>query len=381
MLRLFKYVTYNFVALLHDAYIDLPDLLRIATKQHLQILSDRSLENQRNEAARVAVIAVYPTATSLPFTINLLVALRNAGFYILVLSSKRIAPEMANILLQNCDRLVERHPIGRDFGSYQMGLRLLKRRGAFSQIHTLVLANDSMFYPGSFSSVVDELLRDPQSSWMGLFENYQCYPHTQSFFQVFRRDLVNSRSFQDFWLKYRPLSSRPHVIRKGEIALSRVLHRASFRPQIRYTSNYLLKTLCRRIVVGNELDPLRRVLHATLNEQTEEQNHALNGAQRRQSLSKRPDPNELSELELQLSIRIERRNPTHSVGLLANYLCGAPIKRDIAYRGTATIGQMLQLATGYSDAELSAMEADLRERGTPAMFRGLKRVLYNRGRI
>ena len=77
----------------------------------------------------------------------------------------------------------------------------------------------------------------------------------------------------------------------------------------------------------------------------------------------------------------ERRNPTHYVGLLANFLCGAPIKRDIAYRGIVTMGEILQVASGYSDAELAAMETDLRVRGTPAMFRGFERMLYRKGRL
>lgn len=60
---------------------------------------------------------------------------------------------------------------------------------------------------------------------------------------------------------------------------------------------------------------------------------------------------------------------------------GTPIKRDLAYRGTYQIGDILRLARGYSEEELAAMAEDLRAKGLPVSLRGLKRILFKAGRI
>lgn len=375
------------VCIIYDLFIDIPDRIRIATNRHLEML--RTTVSEQRPAidfARTAIVAIYPSAESLPFTINLLAALRQLQFHIIVLSTKRLSADVTERLLTHCDHLIERRPIGRDFGSYQAGLRLLKKWGVYDRVDMLVLANDSMFYQSGFSSIVASIV-ETLPTWAAIFENYEFHYHAQSFFQVFGRQALSSAAFNQFWAAYKPLSSRVHSINKGEIFLSRAMRRGGFQPATCYTSNCIINALCRYIASSNDLSELHRVLHAQLGHTYMEilKSTYLLGKPTVEGRSTRADrlldTDTMAEIAQQIGERVERSNPSHSVGLLANFLCGAPIKRDLAYRGTVTMGEILQVAGGYSNAELTAMEADLRARGTPAMFRGLKKMLYRGGRI
>lgn len=375
------------VSIIHDFYLNVPDWFRITRKRHIEVL-DTHVSTARSDAdfTRTAIVATYLTEDSLPFTINLLVALRRSQFYLLVLSTRRLSAEMIERLLPHCDQIIQRRPIGRDFGSYQMGLQLLRDWGVYDRIDTLVLANDSMFYQSSFSSVVAEVV-SAAPTWATLFENYEYHYHAQSFFQVFGRPALGSEAFKRFWACYWPLSSRPYAIDKGEVRLSYIMRRAGFKPTAYYTSNRLINALRSWMDSNNDLSSLHHVLHAQFGgafmaivQPVKSASSVLMqpGSVRREPLL---DVDALPQIVKLVSERTERFNPTHSVGVLANFLCGAPLKRDIVYRGFVTMAEVLQLACGYSDNELPAMETDLRARGNPAMFHGLEKMLYHRGRI
>ncbi|MGH7040544.1 MAG: hypothetical protein ACREFY_00240, partial [Acetobacteraceae bacterium] len=98
------------------------------------------------DVSRAAIVAIYPSEASLPFTINLLRSLVTAGCYVLLISTRRLSDTASAQLLQHCHYLIERAAVGRDFGSYKLGLQWLE--GAperFRTVDTLVLANDSLF--------------------------------------------------------------------------------------------------------------------------------------------------------------------------------------------------------------------------------------------
>jgi hypothetical protein len=380
------------VCIIYDLYTEIPDRIRIAKKRHLEMLRTTVPEQRPAiDFSRTAIVAIYPSAESLPFTINLLEALRQSQFHIVVLSTRRLSADATTQLLMHCDHLIERRPIGRDFGSYQVGLTLLKKWGVYDRVDMLVLANDSMFYQPGFSSIVASIV-DAPPTWAAIFENYEFHYHAQSFFQVFGRQALSSPAFDRFWAAYKPLSSRRYAIRKGEVGLTRAMRKAGFLPATYYTSNRIINAMQRWIADSNDLSPLHRVMRAqwgpaftimleSLDERGKKIDDQKAGPELDPSQDPLQDPYFTSQVMRLIGYSVERRNPTHLVGLLANFLCGAPIKRDLAYRGIVTMGEILQVASGYSDAQLAAMETDLRARGTPVMFRTFRKMLYYKGRL
>ena len=397
MVTIIKMLRMGVVLFVNDVFELIRDNLLLLRGLHKVVLSDKAGGLPEGAShARVAIVAMYAEDVSIPFVRNLLRALDAAGFFILAVSTRLLSPRMTEEILPLCHRLIERPPVGRDFGSYQMGLQWMEARPSLKSADTLLLANDSLFYPPSISEILQEMLRQ-DGNWLALFENYQYHYHAQSFFQIFRTPIFKSSPFMNFWRNYRPLSSRKHSINKGEVGFSRALRRAGFLPMVRYTSSRIIEEFRRAVRAPDDRLPLRQVLHASLGPTyeaiiarvkepatTDQSARGLRiDAGQQLGLDNDPlvYPEITSAIVRHLSERIERHNPTHSIGLLANFLCRAPIKRDICYRGILTMGQTLDLATGYSASELAAMESDMRWRGTPAMFTGVKRMLYDRGRI
>jgi hypothetical protein len=365
------------VGVIYDLRTHARDHLAMAQKLHLEIIRS-SVSGIPTDMRRIAIVAIHPSEACLPFILNLLEALKASGSSRLVLSTKRLSASLAEPLIEHSDRLIERHGIGRDFGSYQMGIGLLKEWGVYDSVDTLVLANDSMFYQSGFSETLSGMLN---SDWSALFENYEIHYHAQSFFQVFGRPVLQSKAFNKFWGDYVPLSSRKHAIDNGEVGLSTKLIKAGYFPSVVYTSRRLMDALSKRYETGQDIDLVSKTLYATMGPRYAEmlRNLAVNQP------SAMLERNASSLLECTIASEIARRsetkNPTHTVGLLANVLLNAPIKRDIAYRGCATAGEVLRVASGYSPQEIACMERDFRIRGNPAMLTGLRRMLYNAGCI
>jgi hypothetical protein len=323
---------------------------------------------------RAVVVAVRPSSAALPFLLSLLKGLRECDFYILVISTKRLSRDTAAAVLPHCHYLIERFPLGRDFGSYKMGVHWISTRASLKNIDTLALVNDSLYYPATMGLMIAELLGQKED-WLCLFENYESLYHAQSFFLVFRTNIIRSAAFARFWKNYPPFSSRLHSIRKGEVGLSRLLQRAGFAPYPLFSSARISRDVHSRLTGTQVAENFRRVMWSILDSKL------------KLSLT---DTNKLlldfpTNATRSMSLLAESRNPPHLLGLLCNVLYLAPLKRDICYRGHQLMADILVLSEGFTPEEKEAIASDLRAKGVPANFAGLSRLplrlLYATGRI
>lgn len=326
---------------------------------------------------RVAIVAVYPTEESLPFTTNLLRTLHTNGFFVLAISTRKLPEAMHASILADCHHLIERASIGRDFGSYKMGLNWLERKApGLAGADTLVLANDSLFYPAAFREQFKKMLLHT-ADWQCLFENYEHHYHAQSFFLIFRKSVFLSPIFQEFWQNYKPYSSRRHSINYGEVKFSADLRTAGYNALAAFSSTKIVETL-----LSTDC-PLNAVDFAELAPSTKDWSISRDRifTSAITAHANHPRDVEKSRWVYAIAHRCERSNPTHALALLANRLLSAPIKRDICYRGTYDICQVLNLAHGFTSPELKAMASDLNRRGLPISQSGLKSIFWRHGRI
>jgi hypothetical protein len=352
-------------------------------RRHQKILHDSGGEpSPFQDARRIAVIAIRPTIYSEPFTLNLLRALVKNDFHILLVCNGMLSDRQREVFLSFSKRIIERPPTGRDFGCYQTGLNLLGLSGTGlpERCERLLLANDSMFYRADTAELIADMLR-LDGSWVTMFESYEKAFHAQSFFLIFSPQAFRSFAFRKFWKNYKPYSSRPHTIKKGEIGFSRALKRSGLVPQPYYSS-----TRIRQVVEAAELGPseLLNLLPSTsIISWNTWAKDILDLAQHQIPIEgQNPTLKFLSQnLLRKLSRTTESSNPTHAAGLLLNYLADAPLKRDICYRDTHSIADIMKNATGFDAREMQMMEYDLRIRGVFASLSSLEKLLYARGRI
>jgi hypothetical protein len=285
------------------------------------------------------------------FLINLMKGFADADFFVLGVSTKPLSPDMAEPILAHCHGVIERFNIGFDFGSYQMGLRWIEQNPLLKDIDTLVLANDSLFYPSSIASTIRDLLKK-EENWIGLFENFELRYHVQSFFEVFRAPVFKAKVFKQFWSAYKPYSSRLHTIHKGEGGLSRELVKAGISPAIIYSGEAIKQKIMSHFSSGMN-DP---TLSHILSPEALRNIHLLDKSSGRSAAD---------HLAFEAYALAKTSNPTHTLGLLCNFLFEAPIKFDIVYRGAAKTADVVAVARGFRADELRAMKHLLDRKGTP----------------
>jgi hypothetical protein len=202
-------------------------------------------------------------------------------------------------------------------------------RPSLANVDTLALVNDSVYYPATTGALLGDLLEQP-GDWLCLFENTEALRHVQSFFIVFRGEVMRSDAFVNFWKHYRPYSSRKHAIRNGEVGLTTVLDKAGYIPTVLFNPARICRDTYERLRAEAPGEDFERVMWSTLNRSWIKVDEA-------QTLMASPT----AALGF-IAMLAERRGPTHVLGLLCNVLYGAPIKRDISYRGHQLIVDVLQ---------------------------------------
>lgn len=359
----------------------------------------RSLSGDTRSIKKVAIVAVYPTEYSMPFTRNLVSALKDNDFLTVAVSSRKLAPLEREELHGIADVVIERFPVGRDFGSYKVGLKWVEQnRGSLPGLDTLAIANDSMYYPKKFTSHVKELLAQP-GSWKAIYESWGPVYHAQSYFEVFDKDIFDSPTFKKYWDSYKPFSTRRHAIKRGEIGLStRLIRKGKFSPPtVLFSSASVFDAiasdltqardgaLSRTVEVGgydiampySELsDILTKLSVGYLSGSSEKSGPSENG-----ELVNTLQRLITNEIAARMSKLLEEHNPTHILAMVANSTFQAPLKRDLCWRGSFTLGYLLNNAKGFDEAELACIEQDIRKRGLPASIRGIARILWASSRI
>jgi hypothetical protein len=331
---------------------------------------------------RAAIVAIYPTESITFSILNLLNALQSADFWILVVSTKPLDENQRQLITKNCNRLLERFPVGRDFGSYQMGMRWLKDNKKLENAEFLALTNDSLFYPASFSERLENFMSE-SNQWYALYECFEIHYHTQSFFQIFRRDMFLSSAFQRFWNDYTPYSARKHAIHKGEVEFSRRMVAAGFLSRVMFNTSRVCADVLAALKSENTDPGVVLALKQTMKDEYFDIIERIKSNLVFEAEHKLLNTVVANDISNRLSYHIENRNPTHCIGLLCNILYDAPIKRDVVYRGHIELGTLISQCRGFTVKERMLMNDDLRRKGLPASLTFSRRllVLYKKERI
>lgn len=340
------------------------------------------------DAKKLALVAPHPREI-LPHSVrNLISSLDAAGFTIVV----AVADERRAAWLKEefpAIHFAPRPASGRDFGVWKsLLLSLFQNKSLMTKLDRLLLVNDSLFYNAKTSEVIDKLAK-ANESWGCLYENFQHHYHAQSFLLMFRNSAINDPAFSRFWRKYLPFSSRKHSIDNGEVGLSRALSKALGRPYCMLSSRQIVESL--KDADRERLVGLVEMMTAHLDSSHKfgaeiGEIELLLGLVPLQGGTVFSEPEKVSGWAVHLSQMVmaklmERQNPTHVAGLIANRIWGTPLKRDLAQRGNFQIADLLRFASFYTEDELVEMERDLRAKALPGSIRGIKRLLFDQGRI
>jgi hypothetical protein len=373
----------------------------------------------KQKSDRYVLFVLYAKQDIPPFIETILQAIGRSHLNLVISTNARITEEQRDILLSRCNLLIERADLGRDFGGYRDGIRILQRR--CDNIERLILLNDSLFY---FENGLDTLVvgLDGEHDVIGMTEVFEHHYHIGSYAISVSRAVLQNARFKLFWKKYRPIPTRRWSIHKGEVGLSRMLMKAGFKPHILYHGAQLIPYM--RSASLHELmtaihflpNDLRRRLFDNLDQlrvtQTSSKLSAIDTLSKSVRRLQRFNNPQMIDLRLAnttklLSIshltavthgereRVARnnfvdkivstittRNQIHVGGFLfVKYLSMPAIKRDIFYREIYEFADIDEMLASVKEPMRGEIMADLRQKGSQGHFKGLARILAKHGSI
>lgn len=192
---------------------------------------------------RLAVMAQYdPRGTLGPHVRRLVDSLAAAVDDLVVVSASDLTDEARRFLSQR-SRLVERDNTGYDFLGYREALAAADL-AAYDEV---TICNDSVVPVLDHAAVYAAMADRPVDFW-GLSETDRVRHHVQSFFVTFRRPVLESAAFADFWDDVTVLDDRSQVIRRYEVGLSRRLYKAGFTSGAHFAETDADRAIARRRV-------------------------------------------------------------------------------------------------------------------------------------
>jgi rhamnosyltransferase len=151
--------------------------------------------------------------------------LRTLGFEICFVSNSPVSQESQRELSPLCEKFIQRENNGFDFAMWQAGLAEYD----LSKVEELLLTNSSIIGP---LKPLAPLWQNPalkECDFWGLTDNDEHGLHLQSYFLVFRRQVLQSVSFGEFWRSVLPHTDKQQVIQSYEIGLTGWLEKAGFK--------------------------------------------------------------------------------------------------------------------------------------------------------
>lgn len=143
------------------------------------------------------------------------------------------------------DEIKYRENIGFDTGAYMDVLQEMYGSDDIYKFDEILLANDSFYGPVDSFEPVFTLMGKLQCDYWGLtrypggiYEEIEIASHIQSYFMCFKRNVVNSSTFHNFWLGIEYPKTFLHAVFNFEFRLNRILEEAGFIGKA-YTDNQL----------------------------------------------------------------------------------------------------------------------------------------------
>ena len=340
-------------------------------KQNIQIVIPPNNNCLAETYKILAVFAIYQ-----PKSLSLLVQRSIQYLYkhkikIIIVAPHSISLQDIAFLKKNHCIVLTRFNFGRDFGSYKYGiLHLLANPNLLQSFEKIILLNDGIFFPIKKNDSTLKKILSYSHDVIGLAENYQYNWHIGSYFIVFKKEFLLDNKIKNFWINYKPYSSRFHTIKKGEVSLGKKIKQLTDSCKIIYTGKNLLSALENAFLFQHPSRFLQIASNYLLQDKTLLYKNLF--------LSKK-----YANLSL-IGTQVENHSPVHIFALaLIEYLDCFFIKRDICYRGLYSIAQVTHYLSSKNNDEnlLDALSIDFKNKGLITSMPIFKKILCASGAI
>ena len=143
---------------------------------------------------------------------------KNATYLVFVSTAKLVEKDIRT-LSNYCSKVIIRDNIGYDFMSYKIGLESFD----YQNYDEVVICNDSVYGPLYPLGSVFEKMQNNVCDFWGITDNTDFSYHIQSYFLVFKKTVITSAAFKQFWEQVEVLHDKDDIIKRYEVGLSKSL--------------------------------------------------------------------------------------------------------------------------------------------------------------
>lgn len=155
-------------------------------------------------------------------------ALRASTEHLVFVSTAKLDKTQIKKLHTYCDKVIVRENRGYDFMSYKIGLESFDYR----EYDEVLICNDSVYGPLYPIEELFTSMHSKKCDFWGITENTDMGYHIQSYFILFKKSILQSKVFTDFWKNVKILYSKDEIIQHYEVGLSQILIKSGFTPAV-----------------------------------------------------------------------------------------------------------------------------------------------------
>jgi len=154
-----------------------------------------------------------------PYVLYFLSSIRQYYSNIIFVTNSKLTDAERQKIITLCDKIYLHNNIGYDFGMWKLAIQDTD----IDLCEELALANSSFYGPVFPLQEMFSCMDKIDCDFWGITENYEHDRHLQSYYLVFKRNVIQSDAFKLFWDSVLEYSNKFQVIRSYEIGLTQWL--------------------------------------------------------------------------------------------------------------------------------------------------------------
>jgi hypothetical protein len=196
-------------------------------------------------SANLCVFCSFAPKGILNSTWKYLEEIKENGFSIHLLSTAPLSESDLNRLKTLCYKITEKENFGQDFACYKISI--LEH---YKAVENILIANDSVIGPlFPLKEVFDEM-QAKECDFCGITDyipirdyNKKDSYHIASWFVLFKKSVLNSKAFLNFWQDFKPTSFRKKNVYLGEFKLHKIITESNFKCESYINSQKLMNLI------------------------------------------------------------------------------------------------------------------------------------------
>ena len=153
------------------------------------------------------------------YVIHYLTSLQAASCDIIFVSTSQLSERELAKVSPICSKTLYRENLGYDFMSYKVGI--LETGIDILSYDEILICNDSVYGPFCDLSHIFETMASRKCDFWGMTSTLENSPHIQSYFILFKRNIIQSKAFHDFFANVTILNDKKDIIEFYEIGLTK----------------------------------------------------------------------------------------------------------------------------------------------------------------